>query len=915
MLCTVDSRPYFALSTVFHRVILSTAVLGIAVLAGGRAAGQNAWCESFEGPQTSWQAAGGDTRYRIQDHRRVEQEPHAGSRCERISILGEAGTSVYVAHEVGQPRVIDDLLPTVWVKSNRPGVQISARVVLPRTRDPRTGQPLSAQLAGTSYTDVGRWQQLRIDTIPRQLARQVHVLRSEFGPQVDASGAYLDRVLLNVYGGPGTTTVWIDDLDIAGYVEAPLPTLATAQGPRLPDQPNWMPAAENRSVASRFRLVGSVLMLDGRPFFPRIIQYQGEPLATLKQLGFNALWMDRPASPDLLEEADRQQLWLVCPPTSRAGALPTEFGSRHAPVLAWNLGRELGEEQIDATQQLAEAVRRADRHGGRPLICHPSANLRSFSRHADVLLVGRRPLGSSLELNDYAEWIRRRPRLALPGTPTWALVQTEPSIELEQQLVALDLAGSARVSVAGEQIRLLAFLAVAAGSRGLVFESRTRLDAPDPATRLRAMTLERINLDLALMAGWAASGDAVAKALTNQPEVTATAIRAGRSHLLMPMWSGRGSQFVPGQAAGHGVALVVPGVPEDSAAYRIAPGRLEPLRPERVAGGKQVLLSEFGMTDLVLLGHDPLLVAHLSRATAAVGSRASALSRDMATRKMQAVEETANHLAPDLVPPQAGQWLGEARKEIQQCDGRMAARDYATAETHAQRATRLLRLVERGTWERVIDATTSPMVSPATVGFATLPWHGPLTARITASRPSGNLLTGGDFEDLQATLAAGWRHYRHPTEGVETSAGVEPEAVKRGRMGLRMSATPSDPDQPPAMIEVPPIWITSPGVPLQPGQLVRIQGWVDVPRPITGSVDGLMIFDSFSGEALAERIGETKGWQPFLLYRVAPTSGMLRVSFVLTGLGEVRLDDVSIQVLQPPAAAQVTGLPWRLPPR
>ena len=67
---------------------------------------------------------------------------------------------------------------------------------------------------------------------------QVRVLRLQLGPGVDAREAYVDQVLLNVYGGPGTTNVWIDDLEIAGYAEslpgAPRPV---AVNPRLGNLP------------------------------------------------------------------------------------------------------------------------------------------------------------------------------------------------------------------------------------------------------------------------------------------------------------------------------------------------------------------------------------------------------------------------------------------------------------------------------------------------------------------------------------------------------------------------------------------------------------------------------------------------------------------------------------------------------
>ena len=62
-------------------------------------------------------------------------------------------------------------------------------------------------------------------------------------------------------------------------------------------------------------------------------------------------------------------------------------------------------------------------------------------------------------------------------------------------------------------------------------------------------------------------------------------------------------------------------------------------------------------------------------------------------------------------------------------------------------------------------------------------------------------------------------------------------------------------------------------MPVEPGQLVVIHGWVNIPAPITGSVDGLLVVDSLGGEDLALRIDKTSGWQEFTLFRVAATPG------------------------------------------
>ncbi len=57
-----------------------------------------------------------------------------------------------------------------------------------------------------------------------------------------------------------------------------------------------------------------------------------------------------------------------------------------------------------------------------------------------------------------------------------------------------------------EQIRLLAYHAIASGARGLWFRSDSRLDATDRHSILRAKTLQWLNLELVLLEPWAATG-------------------------------------------------------------------------------------------------------------------------------------------------------------------------------------------------------------------------------------------------------------------------------------------------------------------------------------------------------------------------------------------------------------------------
>jgi hypothetical protein len=880
----------------------------LAIPLAAPAPGQAPWHDRFEGPTLSWRQSGGNARYRLLQHQRIQGETHTGNGCEWLRLAGEGGSSAYISHDVGRPRVIEDLLPTVWIKSDRPGLQLSARVVLPRTEDPRTGRPLALLLGGSSYTQVGRWQQLRIEGISRLLERQLRVLRAQLGAAVDGREAYLSDLLLNVYGGPGITNVWIDDLEMAGFVASSAGSTGAAAPPGGGQTAAAAATAAGRQAARAVQLRGSVLLVTGRPFFPRIVQHRGEPLALLKQLGFNAVWTERVPSPELLAEAKASGLWLVCPPPHPArldapdelaplpAAIPSQFGC----VLAWDLGTGLSERQLDVTRRWAEQVRAADRADGRPLVCRPDNALHHYSRQVDLLLLDRRPLGTSLELSDYGTWIRQQPWLATFGTPVWSTIQTQLSPAAREQLAALEPGRALPLAVPSEQIRLLVYTAVAAGSRGLLMLSQSPLSADDPETRHRAASLELLNLELELIEPWGAAGSFVANAEATEPQVQAAVLRADRSRLLMPIWSAPGAQYVPGQSAANGLSLVVPGAPESSNAYELLPGGIQPLRHKRVTGGMRVTLDEFGVAGLVLLAQDPLIIDSLTRRAAAIGPRAAELQRHLAAQKLQVVQEVANQLAGRTVAAkQSADWLRSAQESLQWCDSRLAAKDFPAAYLYAQRAMRPLRLVERGYWEKAVEGLSSPLSSPGAISFATLPWHWRLVERISGSRWGPNRLPCGDFEDLAAMLRDGWQHLPHPIAAVQTAAELVAEAAHSGRTGLRLVARPESPETAPALVETPPVWITTAPVPVEAGQLVCIQGWVQIAKAPSGSVDGLLIADSLCGEDLAQRIHKTAGWQQFTLYRVAPRSGPLTITFALSGLGEVWLDDVTVQVIEP----------------
>jgi hypothetical protein len=238
--------------------------------------------------------------------------------------------------------------------------------------------------------------------------------------------------------------------------------------------------------------------------------------------------------------------------------------------------------------------------------------------------------------------------------------------------------------------------------------------------------------------------------------------------------------------------------------------------------------------------------------------------------------------------------------------------DLVTAYYRARQALQSMRNIERAHWAFAVPVTDSPLEDPFTAHFSTLPQHYRFAHEMTKAPRGADRLPAGDIEDLDAMLRAGWKYYEHRQTGITTTVDLSPQAAHSGRMGLRLRAVPADPEHKPALIETPPLWITTAPVNVESGQLLQIQGWLRITQPITGSVDGLLVIDSLSGEAMALRVAKAENWRQFTMYRAAGRLGSMTITFAMSGLGEAWIDDVTIQVVQrggPTQQAQQTRLP------
>jgi hypothetical protein len=891
-------------------------VLGLHALRPAR--GQQILQQGFEGRDPLWVQGPADAAFKELAHTLTDETAHGGLRSEHIRVRAEKGSYVFYTYDVGRAPLTEDLNVSVWLKSNRPGVQLFCRAVLPRERDPAdVAQPLTVLLRCEPYQST-RWKLVTLRQPVKRLQEQQQLLRHQLGRDVVVADAYIDRLILNVYDGPGLADVWVDDLEV-GPVLDPRPPAAA------PPRPGVAPARPASRRPAEVHLVGNKLSVRGERFFIRGIRHTGTPLSVLRQAGFNTVWLDESAPPRVIEDATRLGFLLV-PTLSLPGAdsapggvdarltsaAAEELGRKAArfldpdAVLCWDIGSNLPAERFPEVRRLARAFHTAD--PTRPLSADVWDGFQSYSRNVDQLLLGvhRWPLMTSLELSAYRDWLTRCRRLAVPDTFCWTWVQTH----LPDWFLELAYDGGRKgfpepLGPQAEQIRLLAYTAVGCGYRGLGFWSDSFL-ADSHTGRDRLLALALLNQELQMLEPLLVKAKEPEWVPTSHPEVMAAVLRTEGAVLVLPVWAGSGSQYVPGQGALMELTVNVPAVPDTAVAWEVSPARVQSLKTQRVTGFTQVKIHNFSLTAAVVFTSDlgpSGLVVDLQNKQRQMAKVAAQWAHDQAAEELAKVEkvqdalEKGGHTLPD-----AGALLSKARDGLAQCLAHRRAGAHAEAYADAQVTLRALRVLMRAHWDKAVRDLDTPVASPYAVSFFTLPRHWRLVDEVKRARPAGNVLPDGDFEAPPQRVPRGWLVQEVPSlDPVRTAALRVNEQARSGRQCLKIEVTPKDKEVPPPQaLERTFVAVHSPGVRLPPGTLVRVSAWVKVPKSITGSVDGALLYDSAGGEPLGVRLtGPTPngGWKRYALYRRVPASGTLYVTMALSGLGAVYFDDVRVEPL------------------
>ena len=1086
-----------------------------------------AWSETFESPGVSWRYLYQDGSVKILSHQRVGEESHQGERSELINYEVEEPGVVVFGHYVDYPGIFEETSPSVWVRSDRPGVTLAALVVFPKTLRPDTGTPVTALLVGMSYDRPGEWQKLKFaNGLTQTLENTVQAIRGEHKLPLDKNCAYIRQIALISEARYGRYSLWVDDLEISEHIRPenkllrnservsrfdPINLLSSrlqaSQSPifwqnaeendmygtepfaideekvkanekklkfstdalasntfsqnlvpttnnKLEFEPetifpknqvqgfgsatdrNVQPSFEeslfqlsandeftsdNTSIAQRSRqfgetsiptrvenkgkvgqtgfvdaeysnnnqvaqtgfdtpedffglsstpdyqalhpvdylvsgsgtldssedaaeigffrqgekLVPNVQVTSGgnietnerRVYSIRAIEYNNEPFAFLKKLGFNAVWLHAPPTQEELQQANEVGMWLIAqPPTgeqlvpnsTEGGSDPKAFfgGGRpnavYDPVIAWDLGRRLRLINHAEIQRNIQIIKELDPHR-RPILASIYNGTPAYTSGAkvDVVLLDREPLLTSLDLNDYGDWLLNYKNLASFGvTAFWNLIQTQPQYSATLQRQYFGKVEETPGLVSYEQMRQCVRLSMRAGMRGLIFTSNSRLDAKDRQTQYRACALEALNLELQFLLTWFAMGNAETSLLdTSSDELSAFTMKMKRAALVAPISTASDNQFVMGQDAVYDWGTTI-SVPESYSPDLLTPGALRKILTKRRAGGSSFSLEEGSMNSLIFFTQSDALCHKMTEQALAYGRRMAELTINLARKRLDLYEQTVygiqyvkEHGASSQKTPEVpllGPILNKAYAQLDEAEQSLRRRDASQAFLMAERATREMRKAERDFWEQATKTEIARPVTPLSTSFYDMPVYLELYEKLVSGklRASGpNLILGGDMENPNAARQNGWQIYTEQSVNLNGQVVYDSVAKRTGERGLHIVVSPQVAGQPPAEAECPAI-IAEVGFNTRIGQLICIQGWIKIPRDLTNSVDGVEIYDDQGGKALALRFKQASEWKRFAFYRISTNDGPMRLRFAFSGVGEVYLDDVAAYVVQ-----------------
>ena len=816
---------------------------------------------------------------------------------------------------------IDEFKATVEVNSSQKGIRVAVRMVLPNQTDPRTGMPLTTLLLGEETTATANWQMLSITGERANVQSAIRQLRTEVSQtQIDASGAYFDACILLAELHRGTTFVDIGRTTY-GPVVAP---------ERLAPTASMQPA--ERPLGPRLRIERDHVVVDDRAVFLRIIPDHDEPPAFLRRMGVNGVWVaDLNAEQRMRSLMDERLLVLATPPHPEFD--PADF---HQPLQGlppleqtfplpaiWLFGTEITADQFPHLLAWAREVRSADRKLRRPLMADVVSAEGVASRQIGFVGISQHSLGWLRAFGDARNRSFRRQNASAQLTLPWEWVQTEAASGFANWR---HRCGARPAYIEPEQIMMQLAASLSAGSRGVGFWKTRSLDSQIPTDLETAKTIELANLYLDILepllvegrvhghvpvsvTDTSAAGDrrsSVASVSAFNMGTMATGYAGlpvgpdaaiinspGTSLVLAAFWDGE-SHFVPQKLFAQNARMTVSAT-ETASAWRILATGLRGLRRQPMAGGLRLDIQEFDQLAAVLVTSDSKKRLSLESRIQSHAERAGHLFVDLAELKLARVTQICQVIDSGFAGADTTAFtiLESARQTAEAARQALERNDFPSAESLSRSSMRTVRIVQGRYWDRAVQSLSTPMASPHTVCFSTLPDHWEMLKRMHSGSPSANLVPSGDFSSLRLLSDGSWKKISPQDDCFLATADIVTESLRSNqvlqlRAWRRDQEVSSDPGKPSILVRSPEIMATA-------GDLFEISVKAKLGQGIRAELESpLLIFDSDLGPEFAVSPKLDPGWRTYRLFRQVSQDGPFRIWIALNDAADVYVDDVSV---------------------
>ena len=827
--------------------------------------------------------------------------------------------------EIPALEALEEFTAEARVNSTHAGIRLGVRLVLPNQVNPETGRPLTTWLLGNRSTEPSEWQQLQVALTRPEIEGQLVRVRAEFAPTpIDASGLYIDRCGLWAQFNRGDCVI---DVEPVSY--GPIVRRATSDDSGVSALDGMATAAKQ---TSRLRVERSQVFLNDERVFLKMIPDHGESLEQILVMRLNAIWTADDYAGDRMQElADSGIVIAATPPHTKFdpadfqrplnGLLPLEHQMELADLFM--LGTRVTPQQLPHLLAWAGQVRSSDRVLRRPIMADVTDSEGLASRQIDMVGVGMPATHRNLTYGQSRNQIFHKRRRASQMTLPWTWIQTESPTAMTDWR---ELAGLPPLVVEPEQITMQVVAALSAGTRAIAFWKTKpfgngRLEESEVGL---AVALAALHIDLFepwLVASQTQSyiavddGRGVKKNLRGaKPSrlktvvgVSSVSLNPGKndiprgsdavvisgqegSLILVAVWDDS-SQYVPGYLYARGASLIATARETSSASQITATHMIGHRRIDR-PGGLEVKLNNLDQFAAILVSSNPLVFEEMKRRVQRVRPLAAKLQYRIASLKYKRVLDTCTEIdrLKSNPPQSAAEELRKATQMLQSAEAAMQSDRFVDADRQARGCLRALRSVQNLYWKDAIQHLPTPMASPFTIAFSSLPEHWRMMNTVQVTRPSENLLPAGDFHSRQAMEQAGW-NFPVLSDNVYTAKSHVRYEAQNDTQVLQLIAWKPKSSRPPLATQ-PSTLITMPAVEVEVGDIIEVRGRVRLNSGTIRAVEEypFMIFDSEMGPEFAVRPALAASWQIFKMYRRVAVSGPLRISFALQGSAEVHLD-------------------------